>query len=169
MDVVDDYRYTKYDKNHNAIENDLVLHNGSAFHLRDGEYIRIEYLPVGITYTITEENEAHEVMRRKVTVNNKETEVMIPNPDRPSDNMYTTDIQVNGTTQSGKVDLENDKTIAGNIRDDKIDRIKYINRFKVFELPETGGLGKTPYTIAGIITMFGAGFLYRKKFRERRV
>lgn len=169
LDAMDDYRYTKYDKNHNAIENDLVLHTGSTFHLRDGEYIRIEYLPIGTTYTITEENTAHEVMTRTVTVNNQQKEIMIPDPDKPSDKLYTTDIQVNGETQDGKVDLVDDKTIDGDIKQGTIDKIKYINRFNVYELPKTGGFGKTPYTMAGVIVMFGAGFLYRKKFRERRV
>lgn len=47
--------------------------------------------------------------------------------------------------------------------------VNYNNVFSAYELPETGGTGKTPYTMAGIIAVFGAGFLYRKKFRERRV
>lgn len=38
-----------------------------------------------------------------------------------------------------------------------------------YELPETGGSGFGLYTMAGAaLTIFGAGFLYKKKFRERR-
>ena len=34
---------------------------------------------------------------------------------------------------------------------------------------ETGGTGTILYTMAGgMIVLFGAGFLYKKKFRERR-
>ncbi len=50
-----------------------------------------------------------------------------------------------------------------------IQEVTYNNIFSAYELPETGGSGKTPYTMAGVIVMFGAGFLYRKKIRERRV
>ena len=39
-----------------------------------------------------------------------------------------------------------------------------------YELPETGGAGSKLYTMAGAAClMLGAGFLYKKKFRERRV
>ena len=39
----------------------------------------------------------------------------------------------------------------------------------MFALPETGGTGTILYTMAGgMIVLFGAGFLYKKKFRERR-
>ena len=39
-----------------------------------------------------------------------------------------------------------------------------------YVLPETGGIGSKLYTMAGCIVLFlGAGLLYKKKFRERRV
>ena len=39
----------------------------------------------------------------------------------------------------------------------------------LYELPETGGMGSKLYTMAGAAFLtFGAGFLYKKKFRERR-
>lgn len=38
-----------------------------------------------------------------------------------------------------------------------------------YKLPETGGAGMTVYTLAGaLLTMLGAGFMYKKKFRRRR-
>ena len=48
--------------------------------------------------------------------------------------------------------------------------IKYINEYILeFALPETGGSGTILYTMAGgMVLLFGAGFLYKKKFRERR-
>lgn len=51
-EIVDDYAYTKYTAN--GTENDLVLHDGSEFTLKAGEYVKIEYLPIGLRYKITE-------------------------------------------------------------------------------------------------------------------
>ncbi len=51
-EIVDDYAYTKYTAN--GTENDLVLHDGSEFTLKAGESIKIEYLPIGLRYKITE-------------------------------------------------------------------------------------------------------------------
>lgn len=53
-EIKDDYAYVKYDKDGNKISNDLVIHDGSDFTLKNGEYIVIEYLPFGIRYTVTE-------------------------------------------------------------------------------------------------------------------
>ena len=55
------------------------------------------------------------------------------------------------------------------IQPNKTSKVHYVNKYNVYELPETGGTGKKPYTMAGVIVMFGAGLLYRRKFRERRV
>ena len=69
--------------------------------------------------------------------------------------------QINGT-------IEVDREAEGNIDWTKDDIVNYINVYS-YELPKTGGTGKKPYTMAGVIVMFGAGLLYRRKFRERRV
>lgn len=59
---------------------------------------------------------------------------------------------------------------SGDIDWDRDDEVTYINKAVPFELPETGGIGTILYTIAGVFgVLCGAGFLYRKKFRERRV
>lgn len=52
--VLDDYAYTKYGKDGNELSGNLVVHDGDKFTLRDGQYVRIRYLPFGLRYTITE-------------------------------------------------------------------------------------------------------------------
>lgn len=52
--VLDDYAYTKYDKDGRELNGDLVVHTGDKFTLKDGQYVRIRYLPFGLRYTITE-------------------------------------------------------------------------------------------------------------------
>lgn len=52
--VLDDYAYTKYDKDGRELNGDLVVHDGDTFTLKDGQYIRIKYLPFFLRYTITE-------------------------------------------------------------------------------------------------------------------
>lgn len=53
-EVLDDYAYTKYDKDGRELNGDLVVHDGDTFTLKDGQYVRIRYLPFGLRYTITE-------------------------------------------------------------------------------------------------------------------
>lgn len=53
--VLDDYAYTKYGKDGNELSGNLVVHTGDKFTLKDGQYVRIRYLPFGLRYTITEE------------------------------------------------------------------------------------------------------------------
>ena len=53
--VLDDYAYTKYDKDGRELNGNLVVHDGDKFTLEDGQYVRIRYLPFGLRYTITEE------------------------------------------------------------------------------------------------------------------
>lgn len=55
-EIKDDYAYTKFDADGNELENNLIIHDGSNFTLKNGDYIIIEYLPFGIRYTVTEEN-----------------------------------------------------------------------------------------------------------------
>lgn len=52
--VLDDYAYTKYGKDGKEIDSNLVVHTGDKFTLKDGQYVRIRYLPFGLRYTITE-------------------------------------------------------------------------------------------------------------------
>lgn len=67
-----------------------------------------------------------------------------------------------GDGSTGKI--EKDKTIEGKIDYKVDDKLDYINKAIPYELPETGGPGPIPYTIAGVlVALFGAGFMYRKK------
>lgn len=66
--------------------------------------------------------------------------------------------------------ITKDETVEGNIDWKKDDILDYINKEVPYNLPETGGPGSNLYTMAGAICLvFGAGFMYRKKFRGRRV
>lgn len=144
-----DYAYTKYQRTFEevdgvtvegskAIENDIIIWNGGHFTLKDNEYIVITFLPIGTKYTITETG---------------------------SDNCYT-DIVVNGTK---KENLTADKVAEGSVGSEDQGQVSYRN-YKAYELPETGGSGTVSvYAMAGVIVLLGgAGFLYKKKFRERR-
>lgn len=63
-----------------------------------------------------------------------------------------------------------DETVEGNIDWDREDAFDFINQTVEYELPETGGYGPIIYTMAGVLAILsGAGFMYRKKVRERRV
>ena len=53
-EILDDYAYTRYNKDGKEIDSNLVVHTGDKFTLRDGQYVRIRYLPFGLRYTITE-------------------------------------------------------------------------------------------------------------------
>ena len=52
-EILDDYSYTKTDSSGSTAD-DLILHEGSEFTLKDGESIHIKYLPIGLRYTVKE-------------------------------------------------------------------------------------------------------------------
>ena len=52
-EILDDYSYSKTDLE-GKITDDLILHEGSEFTLKDGESIHIKYLPIGLRYTVKE-------------------------------------------------------------------------------------------------------------------
>ena len=52
-EILDDYSYTKTDRSGSTTD-DLILHEGSEFTLKDGESIHIKYLPIGLRYTVKE-------------------------------------------------------------------------------------------------------------------
>lgn len=122
-----------------VIEENGLIADGETFKLRDSEYIVIDYLPENTTYTIKEVREAN-------------------NPN----------YSIN-TTVDGKEQEANSGTVQDQI-DSKVESdVEYVNDY-TYQLPETGGSGSSVYTIAGVLAILsGAGFMYRKKVRERRV
>lgn len=73
-----------------------------------------------------------------------------------------------GNGSSGQI--TKNETVEGNIDWKLDDKVDYINQTVEYELPETGGSGLMIYTIAGALCiLLGAGFMYTKKARERRV
>ena len=157
-DLKDDYAYTKYDRNGKPVESEdgssggilewETIATGETFTLKDGEYIRIQYLPAGTKYTITE---ADDVEVKGVVY----SDTSITANDKKEDMSITT--------------ITDGKVITGTIPADDISEVDYVNRYSSYSLPETGGSGTILYTMAGgMVLLFGAGFLYKKKFRERR-
>lgn len=154
----DDYAYIRYDKNGNPLTDGSgilaweTIANGEEFVLKDGEYIRIQYLPKGTTYTIKE----------------KDTEIT---------GVVYSGTHISADDQNGQIKekdiLANDNTekeIGGTIPENKTSEVSYLNKYTVYKLPKTGGPGPIIYTMAGVLVIiFGAGFMYRKKVRERRV
>lgn len=145
----DDYAYLKYDKNGNPMTDGSgilaweTIANGEKFTLKNGEYIRIQFLPVGTTYTILEEDG---------------TEIQ---------GVVYSGTEVNG---DGNTPGDNELEVQGTVPKNNTHKVEYINKYSMFKLPETGGSGTTLYTMAGgiIVLLGGAGLMYRKKFRERR-
>ena len=155
----DDYRYTKYSKGEDGslkTESGLVLWDGADFTLKHNEYIIVNYLPTGTQYKITEYNTAQST-DGTVSPNDYSTDITLKTPD-----------DQNPVTKGE--DLTDNKEVSGDIPQDAMDEVLYINKFLVFGLPKTGGEGTILYTMAGVaVILLGAGFMYRKKFREGRV
>ena len=83
--------------------------------------------------------------------------------DEKLDNPYTPDISGDGNP-NGTIG-----EVTGTVSKGEMVEIEY-NNIEKFVLPETGGFGTTLYTMAGVAAiLLGAGFMYRKKFREGRV
>ena len=150
--LMDDYSYTKFNSENDVVENDILIWNNSKFTLKAGEYIVIKFLPDGSTYTINEVG--------PVTVKPKEPGDGTDWESVNGNNPYTPEITGGNDVSLG--------VVTGNISKDSIVKIEYNNILK-FTLPETGGSGMELYTIAGVLCILcSAGFLYKKKFRERR-
>ncbi|MEZ3485582.1 MAG: LPXTG cell wall anchor domain-containing protein [Lachnospiraceae bacterium] len=154
----DDYAYIKYDKNGNPMTDGggilawETIANGEEFKLKDGEFIRIQYLPKGTTYTITEGD-------------TEITGVVYSGTDIIADDQEGEPKKLQIAANE-----EREKQISGTIPENKTSEVKYTNKYSVYELPKTGGSGPIIYTIAGVLVIIlGAGFMYRKKVRERRV
>ncbi len=163
----DDYAYKKYSKNikdaygnDTVIAKDVLIWDDAKFTLKAGEYIVISYLPDGTNYTITEvgpvevEQDANGLNGIAHDENGNPIWIVKPN------NPYKPTIDGGSSSSPG--------VVTGTIFKQERVGITYNNHYK-FALPETGGTGTILYTMAGgMVLLFGAGFLYKKKFRERR-
>ena len=135
-------------------ETDVLIWNNSKFTLKAGEYIQISFLPEGTRYTIKEIGP----VEVKPTEPGQGVDWVVK-PDNP----YTPEISGNGNPNGTPGE------VTGSVSKSKMVEIEY-NNIEKFVLPETGGFGTTLYTMAGVAAMLlGAGFMYRKKFREGRV
>lgn len=156
----DNYAYKKTAENGDVIDNDLLIWDDAKFFMKANETIKISYLPIGTKFEITEIGPV-EVQR------NADGEVMRDEKGNPiwkekNENPYIPSID------GGDVATNNPATVTGTIKLKEVVTVTY-NNIHQFALPETGGSGTILYTMAGgIVLLFGAGFLYKKKFRERR-
>ena len=151
--LMDDYSYTKYKAGTNTVvENDVLIWNDAKFTLKADEYIIIDFLPNNSKYVIEEVG--------PVDIIEKGPGGVLEWKEK-GDNPYVPEI--NGGTPTGPGKIE------GTITKNKTVEITY-NNVKIYNLPETGGEGTVLYTMAGVVAiLLGAGFMYRKKFREGRV
>ena len=165
----DDYSYAKYrrlgakpdpDKDE-FLEKDVLIWNKAKFTVKADEYIVISYLPDGTTYTITEVGPV-EVEKDPNGLNGIAHDAdgnpkWTPKPNNP----------YHPTTSGGSTVTPG--VVTGTISKQDRVGISYTNN-RMFSLPETGGSGSEVYAAAGaLILLLGAGFVYKKKFRERRV
>ncbi len=139
-------RETKTDKV--QIE-DVVLFNNGVFSLKNNQYILIEDLPQGTTYTITE----------------IDTESL-----NHTHYTYDTDIFVNGVQKvTGEQDWQH-KTVTGTIGgSQKAEVVKFNNNYHVFGLPETGNAA-TPEVYAlcgGALALASIVILHKRRKRAR--
>ena len=146
----DDFAYTRYLADGSSEPKVLVWDNAQFF-LKAGEHIEINYLPIGTTYTITEIGPVNK---------NTENHYLSSAAGQGVENTTSTE----GNVAEGKPIATGTITEAGQNYS-----VAYTNTF-YYELPETGGSGIILYTMAGALCIiFGTGFMYRKKLRERRV
>ena len=78
--------------------------------------------------------------------------------------------ELSGEYQEGGTGSWDDLDASGTIPSNQTCEVAYTNKYRLYELPKTGSTGTNLYTMAGVaVILLGAGFMYRKKFREGRV
>lgn len=147
-----------------AEEGTIVLNKGeeegtyfAEIKLKPGEYLTIMGLPYGVTWKATETNTDGYFVYYVVdsTPLGDLTGIMAKNGNLEELNKI---VSTEGTVEADMAEgSSTDNTIT------------FIN-MTIYKLPKTGGTGTTLYTMAGVLSILcGAGLMYRKKFRERRV
>ena len=164
-EVLDNFRYVKYDEEGiiQESENDgyldsRVLFDGAYFVLKKGERIEIQYLPVGTKYTI---EECGVFDRVEESEDGTKIEYIVKKEDELKYNYEVTaepnNGQLDGRVYSGVIDAN---------QTDQTAKFKFINTFKEFRLPETGGAGTWGFTGAGAVMFLAAGCLVRRRRRK---
>ncbi len=162
-EVLNNFRYVKYDAHGGVIDsaddgyNDgyldsRVLFNGAYFVLARGQKIEIQYLPVGTKYTIEECG-----VFDKIEKTDTEIKYIVKDKDKQK---YDYEV----TAEPGGV--LTDRTYSGVINENATANLKFINTFKEFHLPKTGGAGTWGFTGAGALALLAAACLARRKCRR---
>lgn len=135
----DDFPYTKHDASGKEIAYNVVLHDGSIFKLKNGEYIVVHDIPTGTKYVVKEKNGSVHVGDVAYA--------------------YSPNITIDGSSTEGS-------EASGLIPGGGMSEVKYTNKFSVYELPSTGGLGIYWYMFGGVALLSAASLMtYRKKRR----
>ncbi|HBA47401.1 MAG TPA: hypothetical protein DCZ91_06310 [Lachnospiraceae bacterium] len=148
--IYNEYTVRRVSATGSTIEETTISTKEYPFKLKSGEYLEVISLPIGTTYWVEEKYDEN----------------------RPGD--YTTIVETTGKFKKEEPKLsvlahgtinakkEGEEVIVEHVT------VTYTNTY-VYKLPETGGSGRNLYTMAGgMVVLFGAGLMYRKKFRERR-
>lgn len=160
----DNFRYEKYDEKGNIEKpnneedgylDSRVLYDGAYFVLGKGERIEIQYLPVGTKYTI---EECGVFDRVEESEDGTKIEYIVKKKDEQK---Y--DYIVSADPDGGRL---NGSVYSGEINENQTANLKFINTFKEFRLPETGGVSTWGLTGAGAVMFLAAGCLVRRRRRK---
>ncbi|MCI8648377.1 MAG: fibro-slime domain-containing protein [Firmicutes bacterium] len=156
----DEYAFEKFNANGESIEANIVLHTGSEFALKDGEYILVKYLPKGAKCEIVEKSDS----------------VVVKDVNYACDTDIEGDIKLdekgNTIKATDKIEAGEDRAriAVGKIANDEsavTRQVTYTNTFTYYKLPSTGGMGIYWYIISGILLMAGAALIvYKNRCRE---
>ncbi|MCI8639885.1 MAG: fibro-slime domain-containing protein [Coprococcus sp.] len=161
----DDYSYTKYHSNGTEAEKDIILHSGSGFTLKNGEYVIIRNLPPNVKYEIVEKGEGSRRAQYGGIYYACATDIS----GKSYAKTQTSEAGSNLTIDPSSYTVEDDSNaaVSGQIPKAMCHDILYTNRFTVYKLPATGGSGLRLYTIVGgLCILSGAGLVYRKRRKE---
>lgn len=148
--IYNEYTVRRVSATGSTIEETTISTKEYPFKLKSGEYLEVISLPIGTSYWVEEKYDEN----------------------RPGD--YTTIVETTGKfeKEEPKLSVLAHGTINAKKEEEEVIvehvTVTYTNTY-VYKLPETGGSGRNLYTMAGgMVVLFGAGLMYRKKFRERR-
>lgn len=142
---------------------------GEDNNILTGEYNAVVFKPEGSNEDKIIELKADKDEKTKFSLKNGEKLTIYGLPkgatctvseDEDSSSGYIVKYKIGSDTKEGR-----EASIT--LEPDNANNIEFINE-AAYALPETGGMGTLPFTIAGIILIFGAGaILYRTRLRRR--